>query len=206
MMDSLSSFTPNPQGFHYSPDDSLALSSLPHTNPHGIHHNENTRLSRIPEDDDSISMSDINPTVSDSHDQQQNGYHVHQELPTKSRTRTDTLTLTPFRDTHNPLHDSFDELESPDTTEETGYYDTTKETDFYDTTEEIGYYDTIEEIGYYPKTETNSKPENESSSYSSPYFSNKGFGLMSSGIMNSSTPLNSEENTLRNRQHNNNDI
>lgn len=104
VMDSLGSLALNPQGFHYSVDDSLSLDSMPPVSHSAPQHN--TKLSRISEGSDNeeeeevepISMSDINPGMS---------HNVQEDLESE-RQRAGTLSLTPFKDDHNPLHDSFD--------------------------------------------------------------------------------------------------
>jgi hypothetical protein len=100
-MDSLASFMPNPGGFNFPSDDSLALGQPSYNNV-----NQHSRLSHIQEtsneeyEGDLVSMTDINPQI----------------LPTNEgfsgdhRDRGNTLTLTPFNDGQNPLRDSYDDI------------------------------------------------------------------------------------------------
>lgn len=193
-MDSLvgSSFTPHRHGFHYTPDDSLFLSSsspaLPSEAPpithkatpiphhHGLSHGLSithkappphanlSKISETSEDDDTTNEMSHDLMLHDSNE----------------RGRTGTISLGPFSRHDNPLHDSFDDL-NIELTNGTNSETTTTTT----TTSEVS---------------SNGVSSSNNNEMSSPYFATK--LSFPSSLM--STPLESNEDNngmLRNRHN-----
>ena len=188
-MDSLVSFTPQPGGFHYAPEDSLALASfsasknLSEINKrYPSQHHTLSQISESSETNGSISLEEINPLISESNQNRMETY--------TTRPRAETLTLTPFHARDNPLHDSFDFEEIPPTI-------TNKNVDT-DSRSSTGISPTSTDSGLDQNETEVSPPLIETKSDSSPYFVKK-FG--SPGLM--STPLFDEErpSSLRHREH-----
>lgn len=187
-MDSLASFTPQPGGFHYAPEDSLALPSFSAsknrseiTKHYPSQHHTLSRISESSDTDGSISLEEINPLTSGSNQNRMETYDT--------RPRAETLTLTPFHARDDPLHDSFDFEEIPPTI-------TNKNVDT-DSHSSTGISPTSTDSGLDQNETEVSPPLTETKSESSPYFLKK-FG--SPGLM--STPLNEERpSSLRHREH-----
>lgn len=187
-MDSLASFTPQPGGFHYSQEDSLALPSFSASRNRSEinkrYPSQHQTLSQITESSDtngSISLEEINPLISESNQNKMEAY--------STRPRAETLTLTPFHARDNPLHDSFEFEEIPPTI-------TNKNVDT-DSHSSTGISPASTDSGL-DQYETETSPSlMGTKSDSSPYFLKK-FG--SPGLM--STPLDEERpSSLRHREH-----